>query len=213
MLISELAVPVRANALYEQIAPHNRTGFLTEDLVNVIMIEQDGAWCEPQTYEEFMMEMGLPAQPSLPSAQPPVVFIRSTEYKKQYLEKIRPYPAKRSSVIRFMDIKRKDPTMPVGNDKPFKPGFFFASAVPGISHAHLAGGDYSLIYRVEGRKVYLYGFYTHDELGTGQPANKRKQESMAAGFAHTQWTQPPQPAPKRTNSQKPKWRRPDLQTG
>lgn len=62
----------------------------------------------------------------------------------------------------------------LGNDKPFKGGGSYA----GLYHAHL-GDDISIVYKLEGRdprKLKLYGFYSHEDLGTGNPAKKKIQQ-------------------------------------
>lgn len=114
-----------------------------------------------------------------------VVFRRSPEYKETYLTKIKPSTSLKSKFREFMEIKRHNPLQPFGSsDKPFTGGGIFANAIPGLKHAHISF-DLSIVYRVEGRnptEVYLYGFYTHDDLGTGQPPSRPKQNSMARSF-------------------------------
>ena len=89
----------------------------------------------------------------------------------------------------FMDVKRTNPNTPYGSsDKPFAANGNYGSAVPGLRHAHITH-DLSIVYRVDGRNIYLYGFYTHDELGTGNPANMRKQASMADRFKNATFTE------------------------
>jgi hypothetical protein len=89
----------------------------------------------------------------------------------------------------FMEIKRKNPNTPFGaSDKPFVPNGKYGTAVPGLRHAHITH-DLSIVYKVEGNNIYLYGFYTHDDLGTGNPANKRKQDSMADRFRNATFTE------------------------
>jgi len=87
----------------------------------------------------------------------------------------------------FMDTKRQNPQASYGSsDKLFKSNGKFAVRVPGIKHAHITH-DLSVVYKVEGNNIYLYGFFTHDELGTGQPANIRKQDAMATRFSNTEF--------------------------
>ena len=74
----------------------------------------------------------------------------------------------------WIQAKKDDPLRMVGNDKPFKGGGSYA----GLNHAHL-GDDISIVYRLEGRdprKLKLYGFYSHEDLGTGNPAKNKIQQ-------------------------------------
>lgn len=114
-----------------------------------------------------------------------VVFRRSGSYKETYLEKIYPNPSLKKKFATFMDIKRKDPNAQAGgSDTTFTSGGPFIREVPGLKHAHITQ-DISIVYKVVGNEVYLYGFYTHKELGTGQPQNINRERAMAKKFAAT----------------------------
>lgn len=111
-------------------------------------------------------------------------FKRSPAYQETYLSKIYPYPKLRAKFRDFMELKRHNPMQPFGaSDKHFKSGWQFDDVVPGIKHAHITH-DISIVYEYKNGEIYLYGFYTHDELGTGQPPNINKQKSMATRFAN-----------------------------
>jgi hypothetical protein len=58
----------------------------------------------------------------------------------------------------------------------------------GLMHYHVTH-DLRLVYLVRGNTIYLYGFYTHDELGTGQPRNVNRQKSMVTQFKNTTFTE------------------------
>lgn len=115
-----------------------------------------------------------------------VVFRRSPEYQETYLSKIKNNEQLKAKFREFMELKRNNPLQPFGSsDKQFRGDGYFTNAVPGLKHAHITY-DLSIVYKVEGRnptEVYLYGFYTHDDLGTGQPSNKNKQSNMARSFS------------------------------
>lgn len=73
--------------------------------------------------------------------------------------------------------KLANPLELIGYDKPFKGGTNYA----GFNHAHL-GDDISVVYKLEGqnpRKLKLYGFYSHEDLGTGTPPKLKLQVKMA----------------------------------
>jgi len=75
------------------------------------------------------------------------------------------------------------------NDKAFMSGGHYSKAVPGLRKAHL-NLDISIVYKINGNIMYLYGFYKHDELGTGQPPNINKQSSMATQLANVSFFDP-----------------------
>lgn len=86
-----------------------------------------------------------------------------------------------------MEIKRRDPQAQFSHDdKSFLNVGNYASHNPGLRHAHIAH-DVLLVYRVTNDELYLYGFWTHDELGIGQPANTNRQKSMSQKFANFQF--------------------------
>lgn len=89
----------------------------------------------------------------------------------------------------FMHVKRENPNQSWGSsDKHFKSQGVFTKLVPGIKHAHLAH-DVNLVYLVRGNIVYLFGLFTHDELGTGTPPNPRRQKAMATQFKNATFTE------------------------
>lgn len=97
--------------------------------------------------------------------------------------------------LKFKDdaAKSGNPVQPFGaRDRPFLPTGPLRNAVPNetLVHAHLLH-DMNLVYSMQGRNpvVYkLYGFFTHDDLGTGQPANIKKQRQQGMRFSNqTNW--------------------------
>lgn len=107
-------------------------------------------------------------------------FRRCPLYKETYLTRIKPYPKLREKLRQFMEIKRQQPDQPFGgSDKFFKPGFMYFSAIPGIRHAHITH-DLSVVYRIgKANEIWLYGIFTHDDLGIGTPANLKRQQAMS----------------------------------
>jgi len=122
----------------------------------------------------------------------PVVFRRSQNFDKT----IGGYQHLLKKLEQFILFKSENPTQSFGNsDKPFASGGYFGRAVPGIAHAHL-NRDVSIVYRVHGGEpmvIDLYGFYTHADLGTGNPANFRRQDQAATKLSNTSF---PDPMPK-----------------
>lgn len=75
------------------------------------------------------------------------------------------------------------------SDKKFKSGGNFGKETKGIAHAHLTD-NISITYLVDGDKLNLYGVYTHDSIGTGQPPNMNRQQQMAAQWSNMTFDQP-----------------------
>lgn len=107
-------------------------------------------------------------------------FRRSADYKRTYEEKILPHEALRKKLRVFMDEKRADPKKKISKEEePFAAGAPIGKTIPGIWKTKMTY-DLSLVYRVAGDVVYLYGFYTHDELGTD--GSIPQQQKMAKRF-------------------------------
>jgi hypothetical protein len=58
--------------------------------------------------------------------------------------------------------------------------------MPKLHYAHL-NNDLVLFYEIEGRDptvIKLYGVFSHDDIGIGQPGNIRKQKSLIQQLSH-----------------------------
>lgn len=103
-----------------------------------------------------------------------------------YTDTLKQYPHLHDKIRAFMDFKEANPLSPYGsNDRSFEPAGFYGKAVKDLRKAHLSR-DESLLYRIEGtnpRRCYLFGIFTHHDLGTGTPANKNRQKTMADQMA------------------------------
>lgn len=111
--------------------------------------------------------------------------LRSNEYRWQ-TDPDNPKRLVRGAVLNnlkdFLTLKRSNPRSAYGaSDKPFATKSTLGLTVPGLAHAHL-NADLSIVYRIEGNILYLYGIYSHEQLGTGQPAKINVQKSMAQKF-------------------------------
>lgn len=114
----------------------------------------------------------------------PVVFKTGSTFKKS----AKRHPEIQEKFKKFVQFKSKNPTAQFGaSDKPFVGKGSFGRMLPGLMHAHL-NSDVSIVYKVSGTNpttIYLYGFYSHSELGTGTPPNLNKQQSAAQKFSNT----------------------------
>lgn len=150
-----------------------------------VIVENAGCWSDELTAKQILAEIGItqPNSSTQPSRQE-TVFRRCDSYKQTYLQKVKPYPSIRRKFADFMELKRWDPIQAFGkSDKLFIHHGRYIQAVPNLKHAHITF-DLSIVYKLSGNTMWLYGFYTHDELGTGQPANIRIQDAMAKKIAN-----------------------------
>ena len=111
-------------------------------------------------------------------------FKKSALYKETLQSKVRPYEPIKAKFRQFMHLKRADPTQQFNkSDSPFSGGGPLSTIVPGLMHAHITR-DLSVLYRHEGGVIYLYGFFTHEDLGTGNPGKPNQQKAIATKFAN-----------------------------
>jgi hypothetical protein len=111
--------------------------------------------------------------------------------KSQYFDKTaNSHPELKEKLASFLKLKGLDFSAPFGSsDTMFIAAGPLGKAVPGLKHAHLSR-DISVIYRIHGkdpRLCDLYGLFSHRDLGTGTPANAKKQKNMASSFSNTKF--------------------------
>lgn len=127
----------------------------------------------------------------------PVAVEKCPLFESSYIDKVKSNRVLQNKLIEFLIKKTKDPLTPVGNDRPLTSKGVYASAMPGIWHAHL-NLDISVWYvYVGGVKpaIRLYGLFTHDETGTGPTPKIQKQKTMATKMANqTEFTPFPLPS-------------------
>lgn len=120
-----------------------------------------------------------------------VAFRTSDLYKETLVDKARAYPVIGQKMQEFRNFKAQNPLQPYGStDKPFAGKGNFGTVISGLRHAHLTG-DIMVVYTISGRDptmINLYGIFSHDELGIGQPANKNRQKSAVKRMANQQFT-------------------------
>jgi hypothetical protein len=165
--------------LRENIERDNDTEFNTCDLMLIIESHANNRWSAPQNYEGILAEAF--DRPSVAVDTNQVVFRRADPlYFETKAKLIDRNESLRNGLHKFMHQKRSNPLAHINpSDRMFSPQGFFSKLVPGLRHVHMPGGDISLVYRVEGNVVYLYGFFSHKDLGTAMPANIRTQQNMA----------------------------------
>lgn len=92
----------------------------------------------------------------------------------------------------FIDFKKANPANGSvagvydgfgSSDKRFQTKGKFGGKIDGISHAHLTR-DISIVYLVDNGFLYLYGIYSHDDIGTGTPPNMNRREQAATRWSN-----------------------------
>lgn len=90
----------------------------------------------------------------------------------------------------FRQFKSANPLAAYGkSDKSSSPDGNFSAEVPKIRHAHLTH-DISIWYTISGKNpniIRLYGIFSHDESGTGQPPARNVQRKLAKKMANQQF--------------------------
>ena len=122
------------------------------------------------------MKYQVKAGKEFPVDEPKVVF-RETPLFKETLAKHK--QAIGGKLKEFIAVKSADPLAKFGG----KDQHFISTGIlvkTGLIHAHLTH-DISILYKRSGKNptyIDLYAIATHDELGTGQPANIKTQKNM-----------------------------------
>lgn len=89
----------------------------------------------------------------------------------------------------FIRTKEQDPMQKFSaKDAPFVSDGILKYAIPGetLLHAHLMH-DLNILYTLKGKnptEIKLYGVFTHDEIGTGQPPNIKRQKKIASKLSN-----------------------------
>lgn len=121
----------------------------------------------------------------------PVVFKPSQLYLETMIEKSRDYPVIGQKMQEFRKFKSANPLQSFGaTDKPFVGKGSFGTVISGLRHAHLTH-DIMVVYTISGRdptEFRLYGIFSHDELGIGQPANIKRQKAQAKRMTNQVFT-------------------------
>ena len=121
----------------------------------------------------------------------PVVFRTCNLYKETLVDKARAYPVIGQKMQEFRKFKSENPLQQYGaTDKPFAGKGNFGTVISGLRHAHLTH-DIMIVYTISGRNptvFNLYGIFSHDELGIGQPPNVKRQKAQAKRMTNQQFT-------------------------
>lgn len=104
-------------------------------------------------------------------------------YCELFKTTLKSHPGVIEAFKKFVQLKSADPMAQYGaKDRHFSG----EGNLPGYIHAGLTN-DISLIYKRSGKNptiIDLYAVLSHDELGTGQPPNMKRQKSNSKQFGN-----------------------------
>ena len=192
MKLFEIQRPTRS-ALLEAFK-QNDTGYLTEDLISIVLSHFDDQW--QQINED----------------NSPLIVQFAPLFNETLADKSKTYPDLKQVVDAFVKAKTENPLAAFGkSDKRFSGNGNLIGYVPKLAHAHLYH-DLSIFYTLDGlnpRVLRVYGLFSHDDSGTGNPPNIKRQNNLGKRLAQQTFPQPTTPAPTATtatqnNKKKPK---------
>ena len=132
------------------------------DIVEQLKIAEQGSWT--------VIESG-----NLADFQKSSIFDDTIQKRQQMM------PNLQDRIREFIATKSKDPLQQYGSkDKPFGGNGPIGQAFPKMRYTHL-NSDLSLFYTMEGRNptvFKLYGVFSHDDIGIGQPQNIKRQKNF-----------------------------------
>jgi len=103
-----------------------------------------------------------------------------------FVKTLKANPQVVKTFMQFKAAKATNPTAAFGSsDYPFRHSF-----LKGYIHAKLTF-DVSIIYSISGgdsKVIKLYGIFSHDDSGTGQPPNLNRQQSLGKKLGNQQFT-------------------------
>ena len=188
MKLFEIQRPTRA-ALLEQFK-QNDTGYLTEDLISIVLSHFDDQWQQINEDNNSIVVQLAPL------------------FNETLADKTKTYPDLKSVVDAFVKSKTENPLAAFGkSDKRFSGNGNLIGYVPKLAHAHLYH-DLSIFYTLDGmnpRVLRLYGLFSHDDSGTGTPANIKRQHNLGKRLAQQTFPEPTvaaQPPAQQTNNKK-----------
>lgn len=117
-----------------------------------------------------------------PEGKPTVIPRTCPMFDETYAEKVKGYPIVKQKFREFIESKMRDPLAPYGaKDRGGVAGDKLRAVLPSIKHAHL-NPDISVFYAISGsdpKYIDLFGIFTHDDVGMGQPPKPKLQQRAA----------------------------------
>lgn len=122
-----------------------------------------------------------------PTDKNQVLFQTCSLWQESVKEKVQQRPIIKDKIAEFLRTKEENPMQAYGTSDY---AFSHILAELGLRHAKLTP-DWSLVYSVSGRNptiIRLYGVFSHDELGTGQPPSIKRQRGMKTQFSNQKFS-------------------------
>lgn len=133
----------------------------------------DSAWSKPMSLNEILNALGEGS--AFSPRESDVLFRTCDAYEKS----LQTYPQLMGKLKEFIVYKTADFRSPFGSSDTI---FTSKGHYSGLRHAHLSR-DISIVYQIHGnnpRIIDLYGMFSHRDLGTGTPANRKLEKTMSA---------------------------------
>jgi hypothetical protein len=163
----------------------NKSGYLTEDLDQILQAHRLNEWSDPIPCEEFiaLLEATTMAQ----TTQNKVVVQTCRLFDQSLDAKKRAYPQVGQKLAEFLSVKQHNPMQQFGgSDTTFIATGPLGRAVPKLRHAHLTQ-DLSVFYTMGGQNptlINLYGIFSHKDSGTGNAPNAKQQKNLGKQLAN-----------------------------
>jgi hypothetical protein len=149
-----------------------------------------------EIYRSFATEVKKPGMKprstdSGPSNRNPEGVIRILKMATKSIANYTKVPSVNADFDEFLKFKRANPVTPYpGGDKTFMSGAKFANGVPGIREAKLTSDLHVVYVTRPGQNdagapvvdVYVFGIYSHADLGIGNNKQTRINDQMATKF-------------------------------
>ena len=161
----------------------NKSGYLKEDLDQILQAHSLNEWSDPISIGEFLSEATQLAQTTGTN----VMVQTSKLFNQTYEAKKRENPMVAQKLADFLAYKHANPTQQFGgSDTTFIATGPLGRAVPKLRHAHLTQ-DLSVFYTMGGANPIvfnLYGIFSHKDSGTGNAPNAKQQKNLGKQLAN-----------------------------
>ena len=159
----------------------NKSGYLTEDLDQILQAHNLNEWSDPVSIEEFLSE-------SLAQTTGNKVMVQTCRlFNQTYENRKRENPLVAQKLADFLAYKHANPMQQFGgSDTTFIATGPLGRAVPKLRHAHITQ-DLSVFYTIGGANPIvfnLYGIFSHKDSGTGNAPNAKQQKNLGKQLAN-----------------------------
>lgn len=148
--------------------------FVQRDVISQLLEAETGKWLLVEAKSKSKNNMQVPAAGGAQFLKSKL-FDRTVEGRKAMMTNIE------EKIAEFIATKTADPMQQFGSkDKPFGGDGPIGKAFPKMRYANM-NSDIRLFYTMEGKNptiFKLYGVFSHDDIGLGQPGNIKRQASF-----------------------------------